>query len=128
MTKHTASIELSTIPSVDRILRTESAKTLIKNFGRPSVIKAVREDLEEIRCSILDENCQDSIKVDVETIIERISARLTTDLEPSLKPVFNLTGTVIHTNLGRAPLPSEAIDAMASVSVSYTHLTLPTKA
>ena len=122
MTKHTASIELSTIPSVDRILRTESAKTLIKNFGRPSVIKAVREDLEEIRCSILDENCQDSIKVDVETIIERISARLTTDLEPSLKPVFNLTGTVIHTNLGRAPLPSEAIDAMASVSGGASNL------
>ena len=122
MTKHTASIELSTIPSVDRILRTESAKTLIKNFGRPSVIKAVREDLEEIRCSILDENCQDSIKVDVETIIERISPRLTTDLEPSLKPVFNLTGTVIHTNLGRAPLPSEAIDAMASVSGGASNL------
>ena len=122
MTEHSASVELSTIPSVDKILRTESVKMLINKFGRPSVIKAVREDLEKIRHSIQDKNSQNFIKVDVETIIERINARLISSLEPSLKAVFNLTGTVIHTNLGRAPLPSEAIDAMAAVSEGASNL------
>ena len=51
-----------------------------------------------------------------------MAARLEADLSPSLKPVFNLTGTVLHTNLGRAPLPEEAIDAIAAVSRGASNL------
>ena len=55
-------------------------------------------------------------------ILAEVAARIEADFAPSLKPVFNLTGTVLHTNLGRAPLPQEAIDAMALVAGGASNL------
>src|SRR5215469_10401704 len=93
----------SGLPAVDRVLRAEGARVLISRYGRPLVLKAVRAELERRR------ECGTAA---LETsILEQCAASLARELQPSQRRVFNLTGTVLHTNLGRATLPEEAIAA-----------------
>ncbi|MBT6960213.1 MAG: L-seryl-tRNA(Sec) selenium transferase [Rhodospirillaceae bacterium] len=113
---------LSSIPSVDKLLRTPDAETLIDSFGRQPVTNAVRDDLATLRQALAKKDDVDAGDVSAGNILSRVAARLEADLSPSLKPVFNLTGTVLHTNLGRAPLPEEAIDAIAAVSRGASNL------
>jgi L-seryl-tRNA(Ser) seleniumtransferase len=93
----------SALPAVDRILRSEGAGALIARYGRRLVVDAVRMVLAERRRS--------GVATSVASIIEKSAAALARDMRPSQRRVFNLTGTVLHTNLGRAPLPEEAIAA-----------------
>jgi L-seryl-tRNA(Ser) seleniumtransferase len=89
------------LPSVDRVLR--SADMLIERYGRVLVTDAVRETLAECRSR--------DIAADTEAILADAEAALARLTRKSQRRVFNLTGTVLHTNLGRSPLPEEAIDA-----------------
>ena len=91
------------LPSVDEILRDAGCAALIETYGRTSVTNAVRADLAEARAA--------GATVAVPALVSRAAARLERDNAPSLKPVFNLTGTVLHTNLGRARLAEAAIEA-----------------
>ena len=93
----------SALPSVDRVLHAEEAGVLVTCYGRPAVVDAIRAALEgRRRCGA---------GASVAAIIEASAASLARDMRPSQRRVFNLTGTVLHTNLGRAPLPEEAIQA-----------------
>ena len=95
---------------------------MIEDFGRPLVTDAVREVLAELRGAMaLSAKAVEAATLE-DTILERVSARLAKSAQPSLRAVFNLTGTVIHTNLGRAPLPSEAIDAVAAAARGASNL------
>jgi len=91
------------LPAVDRVLRSDEAATLISQYGRPLVLDAVRKALAEQRLS--------GAGASVAAIIEASGTALARIMQPSQRRVFNLTGTVLHTNLGRAPLPEEAIAA-----------------
>ncbi len=91
------------LPAVDRVLRSEAAVAMIARYGRPLVVEAVRAALTARRCS--------GAPASVASIIEECAASLAREMQPSQRRVFNLTGTVLHTNLGRAPLPEEAIAA-----------------
>lgn len=59
----------------------------------------------------------DAVDACESTLLEQVAGRLRASAQPSLRPVFNLTGTVLHTNLGRAPLPREAVDAINAVAL-----------
>jgi len=76
---------------------------LIATYGRWLVVDAVRTTLAERR--------RYDLAATVASIIEECAALLAHEMQPSQRRVFNLTGTVLHTNLGRAPLPEEAITA-----------------
>jgi L-seryl-tRNA(Ser) seleniumtransferase len=102
------------LPAVDRVLRSEEAKALIAQYGRPLVLDAVRAALDERR------RC--GAAASALTIVEVSSAALARTMQPSQRRVFNLTGTVLHTNLGRAPLPEEAIAAATSAMREPTTL------
>ncbi|HMD64138.1 MAG TPA: L-seryl-tRNA(Sec) selenium transferase, partial [Stellaceae bacterium] len=91
------------LPAVDRVLRSEAAVAMITRYGRPLVVEAVRSALAAQRRS--------GAPGSVDLILEESAASLARDMQPSQRRVFNLTGTVLHTNLGRAPLPEEAIAA-----------------
>ena len=91
------------LPGVDRVLRSETAVAMIARYGRPLVVDAVRTALAARR------RCNAPASVD--SVLEESAASLARDMQPSQRRVFNLTGTVLHTNLGRAPLPEEAIAA-----------------
>ena len=110
------------IPSVDRLLRAADAGALIEAFGRKAVTDAVRDDLAALRRRIASNGDGALSDAAEDAVIARVAAALDALVAPSLRPVFNLTGTVLHTNLGRAPLPEEAIAAVAAVARGASNL------
>jgi L-seryl-tRNA(Ser) seleniumtransferase len=109
----------ASIPSVDRILNLPALSGLIQEHGRSAATDAVRVVLAALRRK-LSADPADPAAVDREAapaaIVARVEAVLSALARPSLVAVFNLTGTVLHTNLGRAPLPQAAIDAMVAAA------------
>jgi L-seryl-tRNA(Ser) seleniumtransferase len=105
---------LARLPSVDRLLRWPAVAALVESHGRAPVLDAARAALAACRAS--------AVAPDDAALCADIGQRVQADLAPSLRPVLNLTGTVLHTNLGRAPLPQEAIDAMVQVASGASNL------
>ncbi|HTW53217.1 MAG TPA: L-seryl-tRNA(Sec) selenium transferase [Stellaceae bacterium] len=100
------------LPAVDRVLR--AADVLIDVHGRALVTEAVRHALAARRA--------DGVAADIPTILADVDWALAHLMAKSQRRVFNLTGTVLHTNLGRAPLPEEAIEAAAEAMREPTTL------
>jgi len=111
--------ETSLIPSVDRVLKTPALLALADGFGRAAVVQATRETLDGLRLAWREGTTPDVSDVAIARAVEETCHRRSA---VSLKPVFNLTGTVLHTNLGRAPLAEAAIDAMAAAARSASNL------
>ncbi len=108
------------LPSVERLLRRGETERLIAAFGRSAVTDAIRVVLAEVRIAMGRENAAPAPSDDL--LHARIAERVEAVSRASLRPVFNLTGTVLHTNLGRAVLPREAIEAVAAVAGAPTNL------
>jgi L-seryl-tRNA(Ser) seleniumtransferase len=108
------------LPSVERLLRGDEVQPLITRFGRPAVTEALRRVLSELRTA-LGEASEAAVPNDA-AITDRAAQLLDRDAQPSLRRVFNLTGTILHTNLGRAVLAEEAIDAMNLVARAPANL------
>jgi len=105
---------LSQLPSVDRLLSATALAPLVNTYGRAVVTGAVREALAGAR----DAFKEGSLLPDDTTLIAIVGSGVTAKMRPKLRPVFNLTGTVLHTNLGRAPLPEEAVQALIAAARS----------
>ncbi len=105
---------LARLPSVDRVLRWPPVAALAASHGRAPVLHVVRAALDACRAA--------ATVPDDDALCDDIGRRVRADLAPSLRRVLNLTGTVLHTNLGRAPLPQEAIDAMVQVASGASNL------
>jgi len=118
MTRKTSS-PLSRLPSVDRLLKADAVAPLIEAFGRAETTAAIRTTLAGIRKNLAASGGEPPEEA---AILETVSATLTRNAAPSLRPVFNLTGTVLHTNLGRASLPEEAIEAVAAAARGASNL------
>ena len=106
------------LPAVDRLLGHADVAALLDRYGRHAVLKAIRERLASARTAMADGADAPS----AETLIGEAGATLARTLAPSLRPVLNLTGTVLHTNLGRALLPPEAAEAVARVLTQASNL------
>lgn len=109
MNRHSAA--LTRIPSVDEVLKTSVAGDLIARFGRQAVVGAVRATLDAMRTGM---RAGDSVQSGLEDVAAAAGVRLERDARPNVRPVFNLTGTVLHTNLGRAILAEAAVEAAAA--------------
>jgi L-seryl-tRNA(Ser) seleniumtransferase len=103
------------LPSVDRLLRDPEVVDLLERLPRAVVVDAVRESLAAARTRRA--GAPESWSAEIR---ERLAARS----RPSLRPVFNATGVVLHTNLGRAPLAAAALAAVAAVAAGYSNLEL----
>ena len=106
------------IPSVDRVL--QLCAGLIAAHGRAAVVSAIREELDGIR-STLGEGSNPA-EAEAARIVARVGDRLAAAGQFSLRPVFNLTGTLLHTNLGRALMSKEAAEAVSSVAARAVNL------
>ena len=113
------SSSLASLPSVDRLLKHEIAERLIQESGRTPVTEVIRRVLAAVREELTAGGTTGVTDVQ---LLDRVAAELHVMAQPSLRPVFNLTGTVLHTNLGRAPLPPEAVDAMSTAARGPTNL------
>lgn len=93
------------IPSVDVILRSDAGAAVLARHGRAMTVDAIRRVLADIRAN------PQGYALDADQIATAADQWLDAICQPSLRPVFNLTGTVLHTNLGRALLADEAVAA-----------------
>ncbi|MGK9174881.1 L-seryl-tRNA(Sec) selenium transferase [Yokenella regensburgei] len=99
----------SQIPSTDRLLREAAFSPLLAAFGHRQVADALRQLQEEARATVCKAR---QLPAWCDNWSQAVYQRLVSDSACALRPVFNLTGTVLHTNLGRAPQAQAAIDAV----------------
>ena len=109
--------QLRDLPSVSVIL--DDMQSEVALWGHDAVTNATRAHLEKLRAAI---QSGESMTSDLSIIQQTIRERLTIGSQPALKPVFNLTGIVLHSNLGRANLADAAIDAMCRVAGGANNL------
>ena len=110
--------ELRKLPSVDRLLQTEALQRLIEASSHDLVVDAARQALDEARAGIMaGQPCPD-----LPALVEAVSRHVTQMVRPTLRPLINATGVIIHTNLGRALLSDSAMAAMRDVGRGYTNL------
>ncbi len=109
------------IPAVDALLADPAFATLVERHGRAAVLRGVRSVLSELRGRI--SAGEDPGEVERPALhAERVEAWLAGEGVPSLRPLVNATGVVLHTNLGRAPLAESALEAMRIAARGYTNL------
>ncbi len=109
---------LRRLPSVDRLLQHEAVATLAASYGHDLVVAAAREALAQARRAIREGEPTPTLDALAILVRERLSAML----RPTLRPVINATGVIIHTNLGRAPLSEAARRAMEAAARGYSNL------
>ncbi|MEX2449534.1 MAG: L-seryl-tRNA(Sec) selenium transferase [Rhodospirillales bacterium] len=107
---------LASIPSVDHVLNLPPIVAMTERYGRPMTADAVRTVLAKLRDSFAAERPRIAKPIDDETVVPLVAGLLDSWVQPPLRAVYNLTGTVLHTNLGRALLPEEAITAMTDAA------------
>ena len=100
------------LPSVDRLLGEDPARALVARFGHSATVEALRAELAHLRAAVQAGNL--IAEPHSGAILAEASAKLEAKDAPSQRRVFNLTGTVLHTNLGRAILPEAAIEAVVN--------------
>ncbi|HTD90382.1 MAG TPA: L-seryl-tRNA(Sec) selenium transferase, partial [Burkholderiales bacterium] len=108
------------LPSVDRLLSSSAVTPLIARFGRALTTETIR-DLLQTQREKLAHNA-DAFDFDEARFIQACDAELHKRMQPSLRPVFNLTGTVLHTNLGRALMPQSVADAVMTAMTRPVNL------
>ncbi len=114
-----AEVALRQLPSVDYLLRQPVVAALLDEYPREELLWAVRGVMEERRREILDGR---PASLDLADLALAIRRELHRRAQPSLRRVINATGVVLHTGLGRAPLASEAVEAVAEVAAGYSNL------
>ena len=109
------------LPSVDRVLGTAALKALAAEYGASACTSAVRAEIDALRpAALAGELAADKLHPD--DIARQVAARLARHFAPRLKAVFNLTGTVLHTNLGRALLPDAAVQSVVQALTAPANL------
>ena len=109
------------LPSVDRLLNSPVMQPLLACHGRTLVTSVLRAHLDELRRAALAGGLRCAALAD-DGVASALLVKLSEMSHPRLRPVFNLTGTVLHTNLGRAVLPEEAVRAVVQAMTAPVNL------
>jgi len=106
------------------VLRQSEITALIEHDGQPAVVEAVRVVLAQLREQVTRGNLasEETVQLALANLHEAVSRQLRRALEFSLKPVINATGVILHTNLGRAPLPESALRRISEIVGRYSNL------
>ena len=121
--------DLRSLPSVERLLQTQPASEMIAAYGRPLTLQAIRSVLDEVRARVSNGG-EPTVRLsahgealpDREGLLESARLMLEEWTRPTLIPVVNASGVILHTNLGRAPLSAAALRAMQAVGHGYSNL------
>ena len=115
---------LRKLPSVDKLLRSETTQALVQTYSHDLVVEGLRQALDAARQAILAGGPAASH----DELASRTADILRQQLRPTIRPVINATGVIIHTNLGRALLSPAACAAMEQAARSYSNLEYDLKA
>ena len=110
------------IPKVDILLEKEEIQNAIEEYGREIVMEAIREEMEGLRAYI--GTCEDEkAALDrIESLAEQILRYVKKVNTPNMRMVINGTGTILHTNLGRAPISQEHMAKLSNIVTGYSNL------
>ena len=135
------------IPSIEQLRQRDTVRALEHHYGREAIVQALREEVDELRKALTSARGQEpragdqepgagdgvqwtffggQAEVDKEAVSaaieQRIADRLQRTISPSLRPLINATGVVVHTNLGRAPLAPMAARRVLEIATAYSNL------
>ena len=111
-------MSLRDLPSVDSLLQTPESEKLAGIYGRPLTLQSIRQTLENVRTGYTEGDPPPAM----DSLLEAAENTLEEWTSPTLRPVINATGVIIHTNLGRAPLSADARQAVQETSLGYSTL------
>jgi L-seryl-tRNA(Ser) seleniumtransferase len=118
-------IDYSIIPGVDRVLNEQAIQALSERCGAPVLTGMIRQAIDRVRGMMRDGEVVDaSREALIKWIVGDVQIQLADSLAPNLRRVVNATGVILHTNLGRAPLPDVAVKHIADIAGSYSNLEL----
>ncbi len=112
------------LPSIDRLRQRPTVRALETEYGRTAVLAALRDVTGTLRRELTDPGrspIEDGEQA-AAAIEQRTASHLATEFAPSLVPVINATGVIVHTNLGRAPLAESAARRVTQLAAGYTNL------
>ncbi|WP_322069529.1 L-seryl-tRNA(Sec) selenium transferase [Paraburkholderia bannensis] len=116
---------LAHIPAVERVIAAVEAQPLVEQYGRTQVLAAIRATLDgwrrDVQAGTLD-FAADADAFSIGRVMADVNDALSARAQGKLRAVFNLTGTVLHTNLGRALLPDEAVRAVVQALTQPANL------
>src|SRR6267378_2529332 len=113
---------LRQIPSVDELLAQPRLAALSKRVDRNLVVEIARAVLSDVRARIVGDSNWTALGLSAASVEELISTEVERILSRSLQPVINATGVILHTNLGRAPLPETVVDEFRRSATQYSNL------
>ena len=110
------------IPKVDVLLENQDIVTLIENHHRDVVVDVIREEIDKLRNFIKENDDVNLIETKINNLIEYIKISTEKVYSYNIKKVINGTGTILHTNLGRAIISKKHADYLSEVVTSYSNL------
>lgn len=110
------------IPKVDILLEDTSIQNLMKQYSRETVTEAIREETDKLRAYIGSCTEESAAELQIAKLIDAITEAVKLIHEPKMKVVINGTGTVLHTNLGRAPIGKKHMEHVASLATGFSNL------
>ncbi len=110
------------IPSVDRLLLSPGLKDISSSYPRSLVLNAIHQVLDELRVYIQKGKISKVSELSLETVSGQVAERLQELSRPSLRPVINATGVIVHTNLGRSVLAESVLKKFRPLAGGYSNL------
>lgn len=110
------------IPKVDVLLENDTIKKMIDYYSYDSVLEAIRLELEALRSFISSCEEEEKAQEQIDRLFERIELNVAAMYRPNMTRVLNGTGTILHTNLGRAPLSGEHLKQVTYIASGYSNL------
>lgn len=116
--------QLRNLPNIQRLLETEAIDALCRQYSRQETVSALRLRIDTVREQVLKNASFPLPDFAGPEFCEDVRSEILRCRERSLKMVVNATGIVLHTNLGRAPIAEETIDAIKEAALGYSNLEL----
>lgn len=110
------------IPKVDILLEYEEIQEVIEKYGKETVMEAVRSETDKLRKYIQEASDESEAVIRIESLSDSIVKAVEKMHTPNMRPVINGTGTILHTNLGRAPIGEEHMKRIAKIATGYSNL------
>lgn len=110
------------IPKVDVLLENETIQELIERFSRQTVMEAIHTEMDALRKYIAQSEDEEKAKEQIELLVKSIEMTVEDMHTPNMRPVINGTGTILHTNLGRAPISMKHMQRVMEIATGYSNL------